>query len=108
MNRYQNIKIIKIDNKQCYQTVRYPEIPLNVDDIYVYTTQGDRFDTLAQQYYNDQSLWWIISVANTATAGTNLPSDLPQNSLVIPEGSQIRIPTNYAGILNSFNKINNL
>jgi len=108
MNRYQNIPVIKIDNKLCYQTTRYPEVPLSENDTYVYTSIGDRFDILAQQYYGDQSLWWIISIANTATAGTSLPSDLPQNSLVIPEGSQIRIPANYSNILNSYKKLNNL
>lgn len=108
MNRYQNIPVIKIDNKLCYQTTRYPEVQLSENDIYVYTTQGDRFDVLAQQYYGDQSLWWIISIANTAVAGTSLPSDLPQDSLVIPEGSQIRIPANYSNVLNSYKKLNNL
>ena len=108
MNRYQNIRIVKTDNKPNYQTTRYPEVPLSDGDIYVYTTQGDRFDILANQYYGDQSLWWIISIANTAVAGTSLPSDLPQDSLVIPEGIQIRIPANYAEVLNSFKKINSL
>lgn len=108
MNRYQNIPQIKINNKPLYQTVKYPEIPLSVNDTYVYTTQGDRFDTLASQYYQDQSLWWVISIANTAVAGTSLPSDLPQDSLVIPEGIQIRIPANYVEILNSYRILNNL
>ena len=107
MNRYQPILITKIDKKQVYRTTRYPEIPLNDNDIYVYSTQGDRFDILANQYYSDQSLWWIISIANTTVTGTSLPSDLPQDSLIIPEGIQIRIPANYAEVLNSFKKINN-
>ena len=108
MNRYQNALITFIDKKQCYQTTKYPEVPLSDNDIYVYASQGDRFDILANQYYNDQSLWWIISIANTAIAGTSLPSDLPQNSLIIPEGSQIRIPANYSNVLNSFKQLNNL
>jgi len=108
MNRYSNITTIKIDNKICYQTTRYPEVPLSDQDIYLYTTQGDRFDVLALTYYEDQSLWWVISIANTAIAGTSLPSDLPQNSLVIPEGIQIRVPANYPGVLNSFKKLNSL
>lgn len=106
MNRYQPIPIIKTDNKPNYQTTRYPEIPLSDEDIYVYTSQGDRFDVLANQYYGDQSLWWIISIANTAIAGTSLPSDLNQSSLVIPEGMQIRIPANYTAVLNSFKQLN--
>ena len=108
MNRYQNTSIIVVDKKSCYQTTKYPEVPLSDNDIYVYTSQGDRFDVLASQYYGDQSLWWIISIANTATAGSDLPSDLPQNSLIIPEGKQIRIPANYADVLNSFKQLNSL
>ena len=106
MNRYQNIPKTKIDGNLVYQTSRYPEVPLSSNDIYVYTTQGDRFDVLAQQYYGDSSLWWVISIANTAVAGTDLPSDLPQNTLVIPEGLQIRIPANYSIVVNAFNAIN--
>ena len=96
-NRYQNIPIEKINGKRVYQTTRYPEIPLTEEDIYVYTTQGDRFDILAQQYYGDQSYWWVISIAN---------AQLFQNSLVIPEGIQLRIPSDLAGILSSFNLLN--
>jgi hypothetical protein len=96
-NRYQNTPIEKINGKRAYQTTRYPEIPLSENDIYVYTTQGDRFDILAQQYYGDQSYWWVISIAN---------AQLFQNSLVIPEGIQLRIPSNLAGILSSFNLLN--
>jgi hypothetical protein len=108
MNRYQPIPTIIIDKKPVYQTTKYPEIPLSDNDVYVYTTQGDRFDVLANQYYGDQSLWWIISIANTAIAGTSLPADLPQDSLIIPEGNQIRIPSNYADVINSFRVLNNL
>jgi len=108
MNRYQPIPTTIIDRKSVYQTTKYPEVPLSDNDIYVYTVQGDRFDTLAQQYYGDQSLWWIISITNTAVAGTSLPADFPQNSLIIPEGNQIRIPANYVDVINSFKVLNNL
>jgi hypothetical protein len=98
MNRYQNISKTYIDKKLVYTTSRYPEIPITSDDIYVYSVQGDRFDVLALQYYKNSSLWWVISIANT--------SQLPQNSLIIPEGLQIRIPAFYAGIVSAFNTIN--
>ena len=108
MNRYQNIPKIKIDGNLVYQTSRYPEVPLSPNDIYVYTTQGDRFDVLAQQYYKDSSLWWVISIANTGNAGYNTLANLPQNTLVIPQGIQIRIPANYATVIKDFNAINTL
>jgi hypothetical protein len=63
----------------------------------VITTIGDRFDLLAQQYYNDSSLWWVISTSNET---------LPQNSLYIPTGTQIRIPTDISNILNAYALLN--
>jgi hypothetical protein len=108
MNRYQPIPIINVDKKLSYQTTRYPEVPLSDEDTYIYASQGDRFDTIASDYYNDQSLWWIISIANTAVAGTSLPSDLPQDSLIIPRETQIRIPSNYADVVKKFKVLNNL
>jgi len=106
MNRYQNIPKEKIDGNVVYKTSRYPEIPLSPDDIYIYTTQGDRLDILAQQFYNDSSLWWIISIANTNNAGTSISVNLPQNSLIVPDGTQIRIPSDYVSIIRDFNLIN--
>jgi phage tail protein X len=100
MNRYRNIPIIRsTTNKQMYATSRYPEIPLSPDDIYVYTTQGDRYDVLALQYYSNSSLWWIIAAANP---------NIGLNSLVIPQGVQIRIPSDYASVITQFNLINRL
>jgi len=98
MNRYQDIRIITgSTGVKYYRDSKYPRIPLSVDDIYVVTTIGDRFDLLAQQYYNDSSLWWIISTAN---------ENLPQNSLYIAEGSQIRIPSNVNNILTRYYVLN--
>jgi len=98
MNRYQNIPKTKINRKLVYRTSRYPEVLLSPNDIYVYTTQGDRFDTLAQQYYSDSSLWWVISIANT--------DKVNQSTILIPEGLQIRIPSTYANVIQDFNIIN--
>jgi hypothetical protein len=106
MNRYQNIPKTKIDGNLVYQTSRYPEVQLSENDIYVYTTQGDRFDVLAQQYYKDSSLWWVISIANTGNAGADTLVSLPQNTLVIPQGIQIRIPANYVNVVRNFTAIN--
>ena len=98
MARYSNILTTTTpDEKQIYKTVRYPEIPRSFSDIYVYTTIGDRYDTLALQYYQDSSLWWIISIAN---------GSLVQNSLTPPMGTQLRIPSNPTPYLTEYNKIN--
>jgi phage tail protein X len=98
MNRYQTIPTTKTTlGKTIYRTVKYPEIPLNLNDIYVIANKGDRYDILANQYYNDSSLWWIISTAN---------NNVIQNSLYLPEGTQIRIPADVTLAINNFEAIN--
>ena len=98
MNRYINIPKIKSPSgKQMYQTVRYPEIPRSENDIYVITTVGDRYDTLAFQYYQDSSLWWVIAMAN----------DLPGDSLFAPVGFQLRVPADLSVALGEYQDVNN-
>jgi phage tail protein X len=72
---------------------------LNFNDIYVYSTAGDRLDLLAQQYYNDSTLWWVISISNP---------NLIQDSYYIPEGFQIRIPANISRILTQYKALNQI
>ena len=98
MRRYSPISLkITSTDKIIYNTVRYPEIPRSLSDIYVYTSVGDRFDTLAQQYYGDSSLWWVIANAN---------GNLDKSSLTPPLGSQIRITANPALTLSRFGEQN--
>ncbi len=103
--RYSYTKVvspIKADTKRGprrYQTTKYPEIPLTETDIYVYANVGDRFDSLAQQYYSNSSYWWIISIAN---------SKLRQDSYYLPLNQQIRIPQDIGPILSAFNQLNNV
>lgn len=97
MNRYINIPQTKIKGKLVYKTVRYPEVPLSSEDIYVYTQQGDRFDVLARQYYQDSSLWWVIAIGNP---------QVTLGSLLIPSGLQLRIPAFPSNVVNVYNTIN--
>jgi hypothetical protein len=95
MSRYNELRDIQ-DKRY---VPKYPDIPLNFQDQYFITTEGDRFDILAQQFYNDSSLWWIISIANP---------QLPQNSLYITPGTQIRVPFNPADIIQRYRSLNSL
>lgn len=85
------------DTKRKYLgSVIYPKIKASDDDIYIISDSSDRLDVLALKYYNDQSLWWIISVAN----------NLNDASYSIEPGKQLRIPSNLNKIINDFEKIN--
>ena len=100
-NRYKDTSI-KIDEKQnrYYTTTLYPEITLNINDIYLLTEIGDRLDILANTYYQDSSLWWVISKAN--------PDKIKRDGLLIKPGIQIRIPSNIQGILSDFENVNRI
>ncbi|MDB4344503.1 hypothetical protein OAA18_00295 [bacterium] len=98
MSRYNNIPKVKNDSgTRLYSTVKYPDIPRSNSDIYVITTDGDKYDLLAFKYYNDKSLWWVISIANP---------EYSQNSLFPPIGIQLRIPGNLNSILTAYNALN--
>ena len=98
MGRYTNIQAKQSTSGKSLKSIsKYPEIPLSFDDTYVYTTIGDRFDTLAQTYYSDASLWWVISIANP---------QLTQNSYYPPIGTQLRIPSNIGQITSLYNDLN--
>ena len=87
MSRYSNTKITKksLLPKQkkivsSYETTLYQRIPETNGDLHVISTEGDRLDNLAFQFYGDSSLWWYIAKANNLTA-LNVPAG---KSLVIP------------------------
>jgi nucleoid-associated protein YgaU len=98
MNRYTNSTIDQTQQGQPYFKQKfYPNIPLSENDVYVITTVGDRLDSLANSYYNDSTLWWVIAAANNnATKGALYPTP----------GTQLRIPTNLNAVLSLFNQFN--
>jgi len=101
MSRYSRIPTIKSPKEnngaKFYSTTFYPSIPYSDSDIFVITVKGDRLDLLANQFYGDPKLWWVIAMAN---------KDFPQNSLTLPIGSQLRIPTDPSPAINLFNEYN--
>jgi len=105
MNRYANIKKIRNTNEfvgtlgdRYYTNVSYPEVPQSENDIWVETEFGDRLDLLANQFYNDVTLYWIIAIAN--------PNKVNMGSLYFDPGTQLRIPTNVVSIVDSYNILN--
>lgn len=104
MDRYDNIPIIRTVPTVQYpvsiryrESVRYPNIPLTENDVFLNTIRGDRLDKLAYQFYGDPTYWWIIQVANP---------DLPNDSLYPTLGYQLRIPGNVTQILADFEQLN--
>lgn len=97
MKRYENIQVVQSpEGKQYRTTTIYPETPISENDYYIITTAGDRYDTLADQFYSDHTLWWVIASANNSERA----------SLIVEPGIQLRIPGNIDTIINNYNKVN--
>ena len=107
MNRYSRIKELRYINP-CVGTIGdlyrdttyYPEIPHSEDDVWVITDFTDRYDRLANQFYGDITLWWIIPQAN--------PDVIGFDSMLPGPGKQIRIPTNINDVLTNYNQFNEI
>jgi chitinase len=99
MARYSTLerRITEFSRVRYVENPVYPDIPNTADDIYVRTTFTDRYDTLANEYYNDPGLWWIIANANPTSR---------QDSLVVKPGIQLRIPANHQRIVADYERIN--
>jgi len=95
-SRYDNNKTQKLnDGRTVFRSRVYPNIPKSDNDIYIVTQTDDRLDTLANEFYKDSSLWWIIAIANNIHDAT----------FALPDGTQLRIPQQYNKIVNDFRKL---
>ena len=86
------------DNKKYYKPIKYPEIPFSISDLYVITSDRDRLDLLADQFYKNTDYWWIIANAN--------PGIIRRDSFLLKPGLEIRIPQEIQGIFEEFKKLN--
>jgi hypothetical protein len=60
-----------------------PDAVPRQDDIQHIVSSHDRIDLLADRYYQDAGMWWVIAWANSLDI---LPTDMKQNM-------QLRIPS---------------
>ena len=88
-----NIKQLKDNNnsKRYYKNIKYPEIPVLDEDIYIITVVGDRIDNIAREFYGDSNLWWVISSAN--------PDLIEGGSFGLKPGLEVRIPSNHINVV---------
>ena len=91
-SRYKEAVILKDnDGKRYYRPTVVRGIQLKDTDRFIYPVDGDRFDTLAQRFYGDSNLWWIIAKANNINDG----------SIGLKPEKRIRIPVEIQSILDS-------
>ena len=92
------IKDNNIGKTPYYTNTIYPHIPADSTDLYIETKYGDRLDLLADEFYGDSSLYWVIASAN--------PENTRNDSFFLTPGIQIRIPSDLNPVQIDFNNIN--
>ena len=99
MSRYKDTRVKRNkDLNRVYSYTMYPKIPIKNSDIFITPTYGTRLDILANEYYKDPTLWWIIAQANGIKGFTALTTENFKG--------QLRIPTEIQSILNEFSSMN--
>jgi hypothetical protein len=97
MGRYSTARVQRdTDETRKLSTIIVPTIPLSNGDIYIQKTSVERLDKLANIFYEDASLWWIIATAN----------GLGKGSYIVPQNTRLRIPP-AEGVQRVINDINN-
>ena len=96
MKRYATTRQ-KLDKSgiRVYSTTYYPEIRISDGDSFIYPIEGERLDNLANKYYGDTTLWWVIAKANGL-----------KGKMYAPQNTEIRIPGNVSKVLEDFNNLN--
>ena len=98
-NRLTYTQILKTkEGKRYYKPLKYPIIPLSINDLYVVTTTGDRLDLLANQFYRNPDYWWIIATAN--------PDVIRRDSFNLKPSLELRIPADYQNVVKLFEELN--
>ena len=91
-----NIKLKSEEGRRYRINSIYPTIPATANDVYIITTGGDRYDTLALQFYKDSTLWWIIAASNNHQKASLNPTP----------GEQLRVPADKGLALKLYEDIN--
>lgn len=97
MRRYStNAVQTRWDGKQVYKSTVYPTVKPAASDLLIIASETDHLDTLAQKYYGDPTLWWIIASVNNVGKGR----------LSVEPGTQLRIPLDILPIINQLKSLN--
>tara|TARA_R110000803_G_scaffold47604_2_gene99238 strand:+ start:687 stop:986 length:300 start_codon:yes stop_codon:yes gene_type:complete len=97
MSRYATANILKkIGQKRKMASIIIPVIPVSSLDTFIKTITIERLDKLADTFYGDARLWWVIACSNGLGKGT----------LIVPQNTTIRIPdiSNIQQIINQTNQ----
>lgn len=78
--RFANLRLV--DGIEFWDLVELPTLSIQPDDTVYVVAGNDRIDLIANKFYGDPVLWWVIALAN----------DLELLPSALNEGTLLRIP----------------
>ena len=83
-SRYQVLRVIENEGLTYLETFNQVEIPTSDSDTYHIVTHKEvnRLDMIANTYYSDARLWWVIAIANNMI-----------DPFIVNEGVMLRVPS---------------
>ena len=94
--RYRNTNVKKSkEGFRVYTTTYYPSIPISDSDKFILSKYSSRLDSLANDYYGDSKLWWVIAKANGI-----------KGKIALKAGQLLRIPGQITKIIDDFEAAN--
>ena len=80
MSRYDSVRKVEDKKVQRIGTATLPDYEEKNSDVLLIATQGDRCDSISNEYYGTPEFWWFIASIN----------NLKSNN--IEAGTQLRVP----------------
>jgi nucleoid-associated protein YgaU len=90
MARYDNLNIQQKTKGIVFHSNLMPYFEASDSDILIITQEDDRLDILANLFYKDATMWWVIALYNNLT---NI-------DLKLEPGLQLRIPIDPTQVTN--------
>lgn len=86
----------RVDNKQQYESLVIPSFEERSDDIVIEVNDYTRLDVLANDFFNDSTLWWVLASYNNMNG----------SSLYTTGKKYLRIPSDIQIVFNKIKELN--
>ena len=84
------------DGKLQYESLVLPNFEESSDDIVISISEAKRLDAIAEQFFGDPTLWWVIAVYN----------NLGEASLSVKDVKYLRIPNDIQTVYDKIKELN--
>lgn len=86
----------RIDGKRQYRSFVFPTFEERSDDIVIEINGATKLDVVANNFFDDPTLWWVIAVYN----------NINEPSLYVKDRQYLRIPNDIQTVYSKIKELN--